>query len=103
MYAVIETGGKQYKVEKGDTIKIELFDAEKDITFSNVLLVVDDGKVEIGTPYVAQAKVKAKVIEHGKADKVIVFKYKNKINYRRKRGHRQPFTKVQIEDIKIGG
>jgi len=103
MYAVIETGGKQYKVEKGDTIKIELFDAKKELTFSKVLLVVDDGKVEIGTPYVTQAKVKAKVLEHGKADKVIVFKYKNKINYRRKRGHRQPFTKVQIEDIKVGG
>ena len=102
MYAVIETGGKQFKVEKGDTLNIELLDAKKDVTFSNILLVVYDGKVVVGAPYIADAKVKAKVLEHGKADKVIVFKYKNKINYRRKRGHRQQFTKVQIEEIKLG-
>ncbi|OGC22709.1 50S ribosomal protein L21 [candidate division WOR-1 bacterium RIFOXYB2_FULL_42_35] len=102
MYAIIETGGKQYKVEKGDIIEVELLDAEKSITFSEVLLVSDDGKVEIGTPYVKDAKVAATILGTGKDKKAVTFKYKNKTNYHRTKGHRQPFTRLQIEEITNG-
>ncbi|SDF21462.1 50S ribosomal protein L21 [Sporolituus thermophilus] len=101
MYAIIETGGKQYRVAEGDVLTIEKIDAGEGetIDFDRVLTVVKDGEVLIGKPMVAGAKVTAKVLEHGKGKKILVFKYKAKSNYRRRQGHRQPFTKVVIEKI----
>ena len=105
MYAIIETCGKQYKVSEGDVVFFEKLEAEegKKVKFDKVILVSDEGKVEVGTPYVKGAKVEGKVIAHGKAKKIIVFKYKAKKNYRRKQGHRQPYTKVEITGIKTAG
>ena len=102
MYAVIEACGKQYKVTKGDVVFFEKLDVEegKKVTFDKVVLVSDDGKIEVGAPYVKGIKVEGKVVAHGKGKKIIVFKYKAKKNYRRKQGHRQPYTKVEITDIK---
>ena len=101
MYAIIESCGKQYKVEKGDVIFFEKLEAEegKKITFDKVVLVSDDKKVEVGAPYVKGVKVEGKVVEHGKAKKIVVYKYKAKKNYRRTQGHRQPYTKVEITKI----
>jgi len=103
MYAIIESCGRQYKVSKGDVIFFEKLDAEegKKVNFDKVILVSDDKKVEIGNPYVKGAKVEGKVISHGKGKKIIVFKMKPKKNYRRKQGHRQPYTKVEITTIKL--
>ena len=100
MYAIIRTGGKQYKVEAGDELLVEKLDAEvnAEVEF-DVLLVADDAGVKIGTPVLDGVKAKAKVVEHGKGKKVIVFKYKPKKNIRTKRGHRQPYTKVEILSI----
>jgi large subunit ribosomal protein L21 len=100
VYAIIQTGGKQYKVEAGDEILVEKLDAEvnAEVEF-DVLLVADDAGVKIGTPVLDGVKAKAKVVEHGKGKKVIVFKYKPKKNIRTKRGHRQPYTKVEILSI----
>ena len=102
MYAIIESCGKQYKVAEGDVVFFEKLDTEegKKITFDKVILVSDEGKVEIGNPYVKGAKVEGKVVAHGKGKKIIVFKYKAKKNYRRKQGHRQPYTKVEITAVK---
>lgn len=102
MYAIIETGSKQYKVSKGDIIDVELLDAKKSVTFDKVLLFSSDGKTEIGSPYVKGVKVSAKVLETGLDKKVTSFKFKNKTNYHRTIGHRQPFTRVQIEEVKHG-
>ncbi|MGD8188829.1 50S ribosomal protein L21 [Brevibacillus ginsengisoli] len=101
MYAIIETGGKQYKVEEGQVLFIEKLTASEGevVTFDKVLFVNKDGKIAAGTPSVAGATVTGKVEKHGKGEKVIVYKYKAKKNYRRKQGHRQPFTKVVIEKI----
>ena len=102
MYAIIESCGKQYKVAEGDVVFFEKLDAEVDkkVTFDNVVLVSDGEKIEIGNPYVKGFKVEGKVLAHGKGKKIIVFKYKPKKNYRRKQGHRQPYTKVEITSIK---
>ena len=102
MYAIIESCGKQYKVTEGDVIFFEKLDAEegKKVTFDKVVLVSDEGKVEVGTPYVKSVKVEGKVVSHGKGKKIIVYKYKAKKNYRRTQGHRQPYTKVEITSIK---
>lgn len=102
MYAIIESCGKQYKVAEGDVVFFEKLDAEegKKITFDKVILVSEEGKVQIGNPYVKGIKVEGKVVSHGKGKKIIVFKMKAKKNYRRKQGHRQPFTKVEITGIK---
>lgn len=102
MYAIIESCGKQYKVSEGDSVLFEKLEVEegKKVTFDNVILVSDNGKVTVGTPYVKGVKVEGKVTEHGKGKKIIVFKYKPKKNYRRKYGHRQPYTKVEITSIK---
>ena len=102
MYAVIESCGKQYKVAEGDVVFFEKLDAEegKKVTFDKVILVSDEGKVEVGNPYVKSMKVEGKVVSHGKGKKIIVFKMKAKKNYRRKQGHRQPYTKVEITAIK---
>jgi large subunit ribosomal protein L21 len=101
MYAVIETGGKQFKVQEGDVVYVEKLDASVGdaVTIDKVLLVEKDGVVKVGTPVVAGATAVLKVVEHGKGEKVIVFKYKAKKNYRRKQGHRQPYTKVLVEAL----
>ena len=102
MYAIIESCGKQYKVAEGDVVFFEKLDAEegKKVSFDKVVLVSEEGKVQIGNPYVKGVKVEGKVVSHGKAKKIIVFKMKAKKNYRRKQGHRQPYTKVEITGIK---
>ena len=102
MYAVIETGGKQYKVEAGQELFIEKLNAEADdtVTFDKVLAAGGDDGIKVGSPYVDGASVEAKVIKNGKAKKVTVFTYKPKKNEKRKMGHRQPYTKVSITDIK---
>ena len=102
MYAVIETGGKQYKVQEGDVVFIEKLSASEgdEYTFDKVLAVPKDGGLLTGNP-VEGASVSAKVLGHGKDKKIIVFKYKPKKGYRRKQGHRQPYTKVQIEKINV--
>ncbi len=101
MYAVIETGGKQYKVQEGDVLQVELLHAEagETVEINKVLMVNKDGALTVGAPYVDGAKVTLKVEENGKGKKVVVFKFKAKKNYRRKKGHRQPFTKVTVEKI----
>jgi large subunit ribosomal protein L21 len=101
MYAVIETGGKQYRVQEGDTVFVEKIQTEEGdkIDFSKVLLIAKEEDLVVGKPYVEGAKVEATVLEQGKAKKVVVFKYKSKKNYRKKQGHRQPYTKVKIEKI----
>lgn len=101
MYAIIETGGKQYKVQEGDVLYIEKLEAgEGDVvSFDRVLLVSKDSGVTVGSPLVSGAAVSAKVEKHGKGKKIIVYKYKAKKNYRRKQGHRQPYTKVVIDKI----
>ena len=101
MYAVIETGGKQYKVSEGDVIFIEKLEAAEGdaVIFDKVLVVADGENVKVGAPAVEGATVTAKVEKQGKAKKIYVFKMKRKKNYRRKKGHRQPFTKVTIEKI----
>ena len=101
MYAIIETGGKQYKVNEGDVIFIEKLDCQEGdaVTFDKVIAVGKEDGMTIGTPVVEGATVSAKSLKQGKAKKVIVYKMKPKKGYRRKQGHRQPYTKVQIEKI----
>ncbi len=101
MYAIVETGGKQYKVAEGDVIFVEKLDANDGdvVTFDKVLACSKEDGLVVGTPVVEGATVNAKVVEQGKAKKIIVFKYKSKKDYRRKQGHRQPYTKVVIEKI----
>jgi large subunit ribosomal protein L21 len=101
MYAIIETGGKQYKVQEGDVLYIEKLNAGEgeSITFDKVLAVSKEAGLTLGAPLVSGAAVSAKVEKHGKGEKIIVYKYKAKKNYRRKQGHRQPYTKVVIEKI----
>lgn len=100
MYAIIKTGGKQYKVSEGDVLFIEKLAAvEGDAVKFEEVLAVGGDKTVIGTPVVDGASVEAKVLENGKAKKVIVFKYKPKKGYKKKQGHRQPYTKIQIEKI----
>jgi large subunit ribosomal protein L21 len=104
MFAVIETGGRQYKVTPGLALNVDrLPDAEgSTVQFERVLMVGDEGNVTVGNPIVANAKVTAHVIEHGRDEKIIVFRYKAKSNYRRRTGHRQPHTKVRITEILPG-
>jgi large subunit ribosomal protein L21 len=103
MLAVIRTGGKQYLVTPGDKIKIEKLNKKEgeEITFSEVLLLEKGKKLEIGTPLVKGSKVVGKILKQGKGKKIIVFKYKPKIRYKKKRGHRQPFTQVKIVKIEL--
>lgn len=100
MYAIIKTGGKQYKVSEGDIITIEKLDAEANdtVTFDQVL-AVNDGSLKVGNPTVENATVEASVVENGRARKVIVYKYKRKTGYHKKNGHRQCYTKVKIDKI----
>lgn len=101
MYAIIETGGKQYKVAEGDVIQVEKLNVEagSEYTFNDVLVVSNGDKVSVGAPTVKGASVKASVIGNGKAKKVIVYKYKPKKGFHKKNGHRQPFTELKIEKI----
>ncbi len=101
MYAVVETGGKQYKVEVGNVLFVEKLDAAENETVDfKVLAVADENGMKVGAPYVEGASVTAKVVKSGKAKKITVFTYKAKKNEKRKMGHRQPYTQVQIESIK---
>lgn len=101
MYAIIETGGKQYKVQAGDVVFIEKLDVEpeQEVVFDKVIVVGKDDGIVVGTPTVAGATVTAKVLKNGKAKKITVFTYKPKKNEKRKLGHRQPYTKVEISAI----
>ena len=101
MYAVIKTGGKQYRVQQGDVIFVEKINSQADeaVTFEEVLLVNDGEQTKVGAPIVAGAKVEGKVLAQVKAKKVVVYKYKAKKNERKKQGHRQPYTKVEIVAI----
>ena len=101
MYAVIETGGKQYRVSEGDTIFVEKLEVEAGakVDFTEVLVISKDGELVVGKPALEGAKVEGTVVEQGKGKKVIVFKYKAKKGFRKKQGHRQPYTKVKIEKI----
>jgi large subunit ribosomal protein L21 len=103
MHAIIETGGKQYKVAEGDALYIEKLEVEagQAITFDKVLAVLDGEKATFGVPYVAGAKVDASVMKNGKGKKIRIFKYKAKKNYRKRQGHRQPYTKVEIGKITV--
>ena len=101
MYAVIETGGKQYRVQEGDKFRVERLEGEagSEVVFDKVLMVGGDDGVRIGKPYVEGASVRAEVVDQARAGKVLVFKYKSKKNYRRMRGHRQYYTEVVIHGI----
>lgn len=103
MHAIIETGGKQYKVAEGDTLYIEKLpqEAGETVTFDKVLAILDGDKATFGTPVVAGAKVDASIVKNGKGKKVLIFKYKPKKGYRKRQGHRQPYTKVTIGKISV--
>ena len=99
MYAVIETGGKQYQVKEGDEIFVEKLDVEGEFTIDKVIMVVKEDVAVVGAPYVDGSSVKASLIKNGKAKKVTVFTYKPKKSSKRKMGHRQPYSKIKIEAI----
>jgi large subunit ribosomal protein L21 len=103
MYAVIRSGGKQHRVEPGATLKVEKLDAEvgKKVEVGEVLMVESDGKITVGAPLVPKAKVRATVLSQDRARKIIVFRKKRKKQYRRKAGHRQPYTEIRVDDIKV--
>ena len=102
MFAIIETGGKQYQVEEGRYVDIELLDGEKDskVVFDNIVMIVNGKKSKVGQPYVKNASVEGTVVKHDRAKKVIVYKQRAKKGYRRKQGHRQGFTRVMISKIR---
>ena len=104
MDAIVRTGGKQYRVHEGSVLEVATMDVEpgSQVELREVLLVSDDGKITVGAPTVADAVVVADVVEHGRGKKVINFKYKAKVRYRRKRGHRQGYTKLEVTQIRIG-
>lgn len=101
MYAIIETGGKQYKVSEGDVIYVEKLNQEDEstVTFDKVIAISNNGDMKVGAPTIVNASVEGKVLKTGKQKKIIVFKFKAKKNYRRKQGHRQAYTKVEIQKI----
>ncbi len=101
MYAVLETGGKQYRVSKDDTIKVEKLNVNvgDSIELDTVLMINQDGATKVGSPYVKSAKVTAEVLSQGKHDKVIIFKFNAKKDFRKKKGHRQTYTELKITDI----
>ncbi|MBO4940654.1 MAG: 50S ribosomal protein L21 [Clostridia bacterium] len=101
MYAIIETGGKQYKVSEGDVVFVEKLDVEagSTVTIDKVLVVEKDGDLKVGAPFVEGATVEAEAIKNGKEKKIIVYKYKAKKGYHKKQGHRQPYTKLEIKKI----
>ena len=101
MYAVVNSGGKQYKVQKGEILRVEKIpgDVGSEVTFDRVLMFSDGENVSIGQPVLDNVAVKGHIVEQGRAKKIIVFKYKRRKRYRRKQGHRQPYTAIQIDDI----
>lgn len=101
MYAVVNTGGKQYKVQKGETLRIEKIPGEvgTQVTFDKVLMVADGENVRVGQPLLEKAAVQASIVEQDRAKKIIIFKYKRRKRYRRKQGHRQPYTAIRIDGI----
>jgi large subunit ribosomal protein L21 len=101
MYAVVSTGGKQYKVQKGETLRIEKIQGEvgSKVTLDKVLLVADGENIRVGQPVIEKAAVQASIVEQDKAKKILVFKYKRRKRYRRKQGHRQPYTAIRIDGI----
>ena len=103
-YAIIRTGGMQFRAEPGKTLRVPTIDQEvgANITFEEVLLGSDGTNVHTGAPLVSGAKVSGEIVRHGKGDKIVVFKFKRRKNYARKQGHRQPFTEVKINDITLG-
>ena len=101
MYAIIETGGKQYRVSEGDTVKIERINDKETVTFDNVVMVADGEKISYGSPYLSSVKVSAEVMGTSKAKKVLVFKQKLRKNHRKLRGHRQQYTSVKISKIQV--
>ena len=103
MYAVVNSGGKQYKVQAGDILRVEKIPGEvgSPVTFDRVLMVADGEKVSVGQPVLEDTSVKGRIVEQGKAKKIIVFKYKRRKRFRRKQGHRQQFTAVKIESIDL--
>ena len=107
MYAVIRTGGKQYRVQKGDVIRVERIALDNEVqqtySFPEVLLLADGDNVTVGDPTVKGAKVTATVLGQGRSKKVVVFKFKPKKDYRRKQGHRQPYTELKITDVALEG
>ena len=102
-YAIVQTGGKQYRVQKGDTIRVESLPGDEgdEIELKDVRMVSRDGDVTLGTPTVVGAKVTTEVMGHGRARKIGVFKFKAKTRYRRRRGHRQPYTELKVTDISL--
>ncbi|HST60512.1 MAG TPA: 50S ribosomal protein L21 [Longimicrobium sp.] len=104
MYAIIRTGGKQFRAEPGKTLRIPSLDIEpgESVTFEEVLLGGNDGDIKVGAPLVGGAAVTADVVKHGKGEKIIVFKFKRRKNYRRKQGHRQKYTEVRVRDVNLG-
>ena len=103
-YAIVQTGGKQYRVQPGDTIRVESIACEEgdSVDLDDVLMVSKDGKVTLGTPTVPGAKVKARAVGQGRGKKIVVFKYKAKTRYRRRKGHRQAYTELTVRDIILG-
>lgn len=101
MYAVIETGGKQYRVEKGDVLDVELLGKppEEKVAFNKILLIADQENIKVGKPYIENAEVNAKILENVADKKVIIYKFRHKTGYRRKQGHRQKYSRILIEDI----
>jgi len=102
MYAIVDSGGKQYRVKEGDILKVEKLAGEvgDNVSFDKILMFSDDENVNIGTPLLEDVTVNGHIVEQGKAKKIIVFKYKRRKRYRRKQGHRQQFTAVKIDNIK---
>lgn len=105
MFAIVEAAGKQYKVTEGSLLQVDcvLAPVNEEVAFDRVLLARKDGEILVGRPYLENVQVRGRVLSVGKGKKVIVFKYKPKVNYRRKKGHRQPVTLVRIEKIEIKG
>jgi len=103
MYAVFQSGGKQYKVSAGDEVKVEMLPGEigEDVVFDKILLASDGENVQVGNPYLGDARVTGKIARHDKSKKIVVFKYKRRKGYRNTRGHRQPYTLVRIEDVQV--
>ena len=101
MYAVVSTGGKQYRVQKGETLRVEKIPGEvgSKVTFDKVLMVADGESIRVGQPLIEKAAVQASIVEQDKAKKILVFKYKRRKRYRRRKGHRQPYTAIRIDGI----
>ena len=104
MYAVIKTGGKQYRVAPGDVIEVELLDAKEgdEVALDDVLMFADGDQIKTGTPTIKKASVSGEIVKHGRDKKIIVFKQKRRKNYARKQGHRQKFTEIRIKSISLG-